>query len=98
MDGAVIISNTKRIALVVDHDILFQDYVSDRLIVFSGAPAKKGTASEAMEMHRGMNLFLKEMNVSMRRDVNSGRPRINKLDSVLDQEQKKSGEYYYKIG
>src|SRR3989344_4058415 len=93
-----IISNTKRIALVVDHDILFQDYVSDRLIVFSGAPAKKGTASEAMEMHRGMNLFLKEMNVSMRRDVNSGRPRINKLDSVLDQEQKKSGEYYYKIG
>jgi ATP-binding cassette subfamily E protein 1 len=93
-----VVSTTKKIALVVDHDILFQDYISDRLIVFSGEPAKKGFSSQPMPMHEGMNLFLKEMNVSMRRDASSGRPRINKLDSVLDKEQKQIGEYYYKIG
>jgi len=87
--------NTGKPALVVDHDILFQDYVSDRLIVFSGTPAKKGFAQPAMPMHEGMNLFLKQMNVSFRRDPKTGRPRANKLDSVRDREQKQRGEYYY---
>src|SRR3989339_1196223 len=28
--------------LVVDHDLMFLDYLSDRLIVFTGTPAKQG--------------------------------------------------------
>jgi len=81
--------------IVVDHDIVFQDYVSDRLIVFEGTPSKEGSAKPAMEMKEGMNLFLKNMRVTFRRDENTGRPRANKEDSVKDREQKKSGDYYY---
>ncbi|MBN1941287.1 MAG: ribosome biogenesis/translation initiation ATPase RLI [Candidatus Diapherotrites archaeon] len=90
-----VVSNKKKLALVVDHDILFQDYVSDRLIVFSGEPAKSGTASKPMGMQEGMNQFLKEMRVTFRRDPKTGRPRANKLESQKDKEQKKKGQYYY---
>lgn len=43
----------------------------------------------------GMNRFLKILNISFRRDDESHRPRINKLDSVKDSEQKKSGNYFF---
>ena len=43
----------------------------------------------------GMNQFLKGLDVTFRRDLETGRPRINKLDSVVDKEQKKAGEYFY---
>jgi ATP-binding cassette subfamily E protein 1 len=46
-------------------------------------------------MREGMNLFLKELNITFRRDKDTKRPRANKLDSQLDSEQKLSGEYYY---
>ncbi len=82
-------------ALLVDHDILFQDYASDRLIVFSGIPAKAGISSEPMPMRDGMNRFLHEMQVTFRRDGSTGRPRVNKQDSRLDREQKQRNEYYY---
>jgi len=85
----------EKVALVVDHDILFQDYVSDSLIVFSGQPAVQGTASAPLPKEEGMNRFLKEMGVTFRRDPSTGRPRANKPDSQKDLEQKKSGKYYY---
>ena len=81
--------------LVVDHDLLFLDYVSDSLLVFSGEPAKEGTANGPMELGEGMNSLLKEVEITIRRDEVSGRPRINKRDSVKDREQKASGKYYY---
>ncbi len=88
---------TKRPALVVDHDILFQDYVSNRIIVFEGEQSKKGHALAPQSMHDGMNLFLKNLGISYRRDPATGRPRANKLDSVKDREQKEKGEYYYSL-
>jgi ATP-binding cassette subfamily E protein 1 len=42
-----------------------------------------------------MNAFLKDINITFRRDGDTHRPRINKQDSRLDREQKTSGEYYY---
>jgi ATP-binding cassette subfamily E protein 1 len=42
-----------------------------------------------------MNIFLKMMNITFRRDKETKRPRVNKLDSYLDREQKEQGEYYY---
>jgi len=48
-------------------------------------------------MQSGMNKFLKSMEISYRRDPESGRPRANKLDSQKDSEQKKNGEYYYEV-
>jgi ATP-binding cassette, sub-family E, member 1 len=42
-----------------------------------------------------MNQFLSQLNITFRRDAESHRPRINKKDSQLDSEQKKSGDYFY---
>ena len=82
-------------ALVVDHDILFLNYLSDKLMVFDGVPAKNGIVKGPFEMEDGMNMFLKKMNITLRRDKESLMPRINKLDSKLDREQKGKGKFYY---
>ncbi|MEK6828200.1 MAG: ribosome biogenesis/translation initiation ATPase RLI, partial [Nanoarchaeota archaeon] len=82
-------------ALIVDHDLLFVDYISDKLIVFEGKPAIEGTVTGPFEMEDGMNKFLKELGITLRRDPETNRPRVNKLDSRLDREQKESGKYYY---
>ena len=81
--------------LVVDHDLMFLDYISDRLMVFSGVPAKEGLLKGPFEMEEGMNLFLGDLNISLRRDHNSKRPRINKAGSVKDREQRGKGKLYY---
>ncbi|MFC2174682.1 ribosome biogenesis/translation initiation ATPase RLI [archaeon] len=83
--------------MVIDHDITLQDYVSDRLMVFDGDPGKTGKAMAAEAMHSGMNRFLEGMDITYRRDPDSGRPRANKPDSQKDSEQKKTGEYYYAL-
>jgi ATP-binding cassette subfamily E protein 1 len=82
-------------ALVVDHDLLFVDYLSDRLMVFEGVPAKKGIAKGPFGMERGMNLFLKDLGMTLRRDPESNRPRVNKPGSQKDRQQKKEGKLYY---
>ncbi len=90
-----IISNGERSALVVDHDIVVVDGVSDRMIVFSGESGKLGSASSPMSKREGMNRFLRDMGITMRRDKDTYRPRINKPGSTLDKQQKERGEYYY---
>src|SRR3989338_3896415 len=82
-------------ALIVDHDLLYVDYISDKLIVFEGKPAVEGMITGPFEMEDGMNKFLKELGITVRRDPETNRPRVNKLDSRLDREQKESGKYYY---
>jgi len=82
-------------ALIVDHDILFLDYLSDKLIVFEGVPSKKGIVRGPFTMKDGMNMFLKKLGITLRRDKESMMPRINKLDSRLDREQKENGKFYY---
>lgn len=85
----------KRAAFVVDHDIVFIDNISDRLIVFEGKSGVEGKASPPISKREGMNKFLERMKITMRREKETFRPRINKPDSVLDREQKEKGEYYY---
>ncbi|MDO8428110.1 MAG: ribosome biogenesis/translation initiation ATPase RLI [Candidatus Diapherotrites archaeon] len=80
--------------LVVDHDILFQDYVADRIMVFDGIPSRKGQGKPAQELIQGMNDFLKTLDITFRRDPESGRLRANKPGSLLDLEQKKANQYY----
>lgn len=82
-------------ALVVDHDLLFVDYLSNSIMVFSGEPAVFGKAEGPFSMADGMNFFLEGIGITMRRDKESQRPRINKPDSVLDREQKDKGKLYY---
>ena len=80
--------------MVIDHDIYVIDMISERILVFEGEPGVLGTASGPFPMRDGMNRFLKELDVTFRRDQ-SGRPRINKPGSFLDREQKSLGEFYY---
>ncbi len=90
-----VIERVGKSAVIVDHDVYMIDLISDSLMVFSGVPSAKGTAEGPMEMREGMNRFLKDVQITFRRDPDSGRPRINKKDSRLDREQKSKGEYYY---
>jgi ATP-binding cassette subfamily E protein 1 len=82
-------------ALVVDHDLLFIDYLSQRLLVFDGVPAREGEIKGPFAMEEGMNMFLTDLGITFRRDPESNRPRANKVGSVKDREQKSEGRYYY---
>jgi ATP-binding cassette subfamily E protein 1 len=64
-------------------------------MVFGGEPSKLGISEGPFELRKGMNKFLKNVGITFRRDPDTKRPRINKLDSVLDRKQKSNGEYYY---
>ncbi len=81
--------------LVVDHDLLFLDYLSDRLIVFDGEPARHGEVHGPLTMEEGMNMFLADIGLTFRRDTESYRPRANKPGSQMDREQKAEGKLYY---
>jgi ATP-binding cassette subfamily E protein 1 len=82
-------------AFVVEHDVVAQDFIADRLMVFTGEPGIRGLANPPTSLRDGMNAFLKEMNVTFRRDPITKRPRVNKESSKLDKYQKEIGEYYY---
>ncbi|MEM2968902.1 MAG: ribosome biogenesis/translation initiation ATPase RLI [Candidatus Bathyarchaeia archaeon] len=82
-------------AFVVEHDVVAQDFIADRLMVFNGEPGVKGVANSPTSLRKGMNSFLKEMNITFRRDPTTRRPRVNKEGSKLDVYQKQIGEYYY---
>jgi ATP-binding cassette, sub-family E, member 1 len=84
-------------AFVVEHDIVSQDFIADRLMIFDGKPGLSGHASKPTPLREGMNSFLTQMDMTFRRDPTSGRPRVNKLGSKLDREQKEIGEYYYTL-
>jgi len=90
-----VVENHNVTAFVVEHDVVAQDFIADHLMVFTGKPGESGTADPPMNLRKGMNMFLKEMNVTFRRDPATKRPRVNKEGSKLDRFQKQVGEYYY---
>lgn len=90
-----VIAKREAAAFVVDHDVLSVDYISDRILVFTGKPSKEGRTHGPLKMREGMNLFLEHVGVTFRRDPQTGRPRANKPNSSLDKEQRAKGEYFY---
>jgi ATP-binding cassette subfamily E protein 1 len=90
-----VVENRNVTAFVVEHDVVAQDFIGDRLMIFSGEPGIYGEAYPPTSLRRGMNNFLREMAITFRRDPNTKRPRVNKEDSKIDRMQKKIGEYYY---
>uniref|UniRef100_A0A7E4VV23 ATP-binding cassette sub-family E member 1 n=1 Tax=Panagrellus redivivus TaxID=6233 RepID=A0A7E4VV23_PANRE len=89
------ILHSKKTAFVVEHDFIMSTYLADRVIVMEGQPAVNTTANAPQSLLTGMNKFLSHLNISFRRDNESHRPRINKMDSVKDVEQKSSGNYFF---
>lgn len=90
-----VMENQEVAALVVDHDVYFIDLVSQSLMVFTGEPEVTGRGRGPYDLRTGMNIFLKDLGVTFRRDEESNRPRVNKPGSRLDREQRSMGEYYY---
>jgi len=78
----------EKTAFVVDHDLLLISYLADSIINFSGESAVRGEASEIRDFETGISSLLESLDITLRKDKESGRPRINKKGSVLDREQK----------
>jgi ATP-binding cassette subfamily E protein 1 len=87
------IMHAKKTAFIVEHDFIMATYLADRVIVFDGQPGINAHANKPESLLTGCNTFLKNLDVTFRRDPTNFRPRINKLNSQLDQEQKLSGNY-----
>ncbi|KAL9584127.1 MAG: hypothetical protein Q9203_004788, partial [Teloschistes exilis] len=87
------IMHAKKTAFIVEHDFIMATYLADRVIVFDGQPSIDARANTPESLLSGCNKFLKNLDVTFRRDPNSFRPRINKYNSQLDQEQKLNGNY-----
>ena len=84
----------KKTAFVVEHDLVMGAYLADQIVLFTGQPGIKAVAHSPQTLYEGMNVFLKGMGVTLRQDPATKRSKINKLNSVKDLEQKKSGAYF----
>jgi len=89
-----LINHRKATSIVIEHDMMLQAYISDRIIHFDGEPGVYGKATRPLSVQEGMNSFLRSQNITFRADKQTGRPRVNKLNSKLDKEQKVNGNYY----
>ncbi|KAH6978535.1 P-loop containing nucleoside triphosphate hydrolase protein [Fusarium venenatum] len=89
------IMHSKKTAFIVEHDFIMATYLADRVIVFDGQPGIDAHANKPESLLTGCNTFLKNLNVTFRRDPTNYRPRINKNGSQLDQEQKLGGNYFF---
>jgi len=89
------IMHSKKTAFVVEHDFIMATYLADRVVVYDGQPSVKARANTPQSLLTGMNKFLKALDITFRRDPTNHRPRINKLGSVKDQDQKASGNFFF---
>ncbi|GAA5962965.1 hypothetical protein JCM8115_007066 [Rhodotorula mucilaginosa] len=92
------ILHAKKTAFVVEHDMVMATYLADRVVVYEGTPSVESFASAPESLLTGMNKFLKSLEITFRRDPTNFRPRINKFGSLLDHEQKASGQYFFTDG
>lgn len=89
------ILHAKKTGFIVEHDFIMATYLADRVIVFEGTPSINTKACSPQSLLTGMNKFLEQLQITFRRDPSNFRPRINKLNSVKDSEQKASGNYFF---
>lgn len=87
--------NKQKPLFIVEHDLVMATYLADKIILFEGEPSLKSRSTRPLDVNTAMNRFLKGLNITFRRDAETNRPRINKLDSIKDREQKDSGKYFF---
>jgi ATP-binding cassette subfamily E protein 1 len=92
------IINNSKCAFIVEHDIMmglnFVQDVKNTVIICSQSESNTSHISTPLPWSQGINSFLQMMGITMRSSEQTARPRINKLGSQMDQEQKKLGLYY----
>lgn len=89
-----VVETREAAALVVEHDLMILDYVSDRIMLVSGEPGVRGHVDDPRPVKEGMNLLLQNLGVTVRKDEQTGRPRLNKEGSYLDRMQRARKLYY----
>lgn len=95
--------NNRKIGFIVEHDMLLAITLSreenSKIIVFEEIKYENNIKycemSQILDHNTGFNRFLKSINTTFRTDKNNNRPRINKLNSVIDHDQKRSNLYYH---
>ncbi|MFL2932694.1 MAG: ribosome biogenesis/translation initiation ATPase RLI, partial [Nitrososphaerales archaeon] len=75
------IKSNNKSAIIIDHDIQLIDILSDSLMLFDGNNGVNGIAHEPTNKYESMNKFLKQLEITYRRDIETGRPRVNKNNS-----------------
>lgn len=85
----------RKICFIVEHDLLMGIYLGDKIIVFTGTSSLNSIANTPVSVGEGVNKFLKDLGITFRRDSVSLRPRINKLNSAKDKDQKKKGNFLF---
>merc|ERR1711953_180194 len=88
------ILHAKKTAFIVEHDFIMATYLADKVIVYEGEPGIHCVATSPKSLLEGMNRFLQQLEITFRRDPTNFRPRINKMESQKDREQKSSGSYF----
>ncbi|CAJ0914013.1 17663_t:CDS:2, partial [Entrophospora sp. SA101] len=89
------ILHNKKTAFVVEHDFIMATYLADRVVVYEGQPSVKAVANTPQSLLSGMNKFLSSLEITFRRDPTNFRPRINKVGSSKDKDQKLNGNYFF---
>ena len=89
-----VVNHLGRMAMIVEHDFVMASALSDKVVLYEGEPGVECTARTPVGLVGGFNRFLKQLNVTLRRDPANFRPRVNKRGSMKDQEQKASGNYF----
>lgn len=89
-----IVSQLGKTAFIIEHDMVMATSLYDRVVVYEGTPGVECTALAPQTPTDGFNAFLRQLDITFRRDAINSRPRINKKGSTLDREQKRSGVYY----
>ena len=98
--------NKRKIGFIVEHDIMMSISISmessSSIIIFEEKEDKEKSNIRYSIAHSpklfadGINDFLEKLNITFRTDNIHMRPRINKLGSQKDTEQKKNKNYYDK--
>jgi len=89
-----VVNHMQKTAFVIEHDFVMASALSDRVIVYRGTPGVECTAGGPQGLVDGFNAFLKQLDVTFRRDPANFRPRVNKRGSLKDREQKAAGTYF----
>lgn len=84
--------NHRKYVFVVEHDLILGLYLADSVIVFE-SNGDHNIARSPMNSKEGFNKFLKSLDTTVRRDHQTFRPRINKVGSLNDSQQKQTGNY-----
>lgn len=97
------VMHNNKIAFVIEHDLLMammmaQETNSQVIVATendeSTNDSKSYTINAPIKSKDGIDKLLQEMNITVRTEQQHGRPRINKMNSSKDKEQKACNKYY----